>query len=175
MIQSATIPGLGLPWPESWKALMRHYITRKAASKAIGISPSGADYYCSGKSKPRLPRVRQAFLDYGWTTYELPVVAPRAQEKYTPTDEDKARHALCRLIWRRNPQMHWAERFVYAVVESAKADIEDPTLLLRGYGGRKERRTALLDDIYGQDEPPVPDTEPWVPEAILEIEAEKKL
>lgn len=67
------IPGKGLYWPYSWRALMEHYNNDwHAVADAVGITRDDVKAYETCNSHPRNRATRRKFLQFGWGCMELP-------------------------------------------------------------------------------------------------------
>ena len=67
------VAGIGLPWPESFKALASAYRNNAPAmSEALRICVSSIYEYMRGASSPRSRKTRARFIAIGWTRNELP-------------------------------------------------------------------------------------------------------
>ena len=72
MIANAVI-GLGLPWPESARAISEYCAGSYAAMEELtGINRKTMRDYLVRGSSPTNYATRQRFIRYGWTTHELP-------------------------------------------------------------------------------------------------------
>ena len=134
------IPGLGLPWPDSWKALLTAFPTIKACAKALNIKYDTAQNFLQRGSKPKCNATRSKFLNFGWTEAELPLLATRNYNKedyWSP--EDKARVRLFQIIHKHNPQKHWTHRFWDAMIKSSEAEIVNPEALTEWNDSRKNK------------------------------------
>jgi len=135
---AANIPGKGLPWPDSFNALLLHYGQLKCAAAALKIAASSASKYKNG-AWPRKTQAREAFYRFGWTDAELPESHWFPNK---PTPEADARYAIFRFRYER---IHYAVkdttvRFGLALAESATWPIKDRAALekwaARGKGGK---------------------------------------
>lgn len=139
MIREGNIPGLGLKWPASWQASVAFHGSSRAAGRAVGIGMETARRYTKGIYEPLAASVRKKFKAHGWSDTELPPMADY-RRAHRATVEAKARFALFQMIWRRNPHMNSTDRFVHAIVESAKPPVIDHAALTEWMAGREKKR-----------------------------------
>ena len=81
-----SVPGQGLPWPESVQAMVRSYGSPTEAAKVVGIRRRQLARYVQGTSIPYSDRVRQQFFAFGWSQFELPDRSRSGRRRVSDTD-----------------------------------------------------------------------------------------
>ena len=101
---SDSIPGKGLPWPDSILAIRDHVGGNAlAAERLLGISHNQMRRYWRGTASPTSDKTRLRLMEFGWTDAELPTekgCVPERADMYdlpmytfmsAPTDKKLAR------------------------------------------------------------------------------------
>ena len=73
-------PGTGHQWPRSIEEAVRIIGSEKAAAKHFDYTPWAIRNMLAHRMFPVLPKQQERFFRRGWTTYELPLQEPTAQE-----------------------------------------------------------------------------------------------
>ena len=82
----ASIPGKGLPWPQSLNALMAAYGgVAKYVMDATGVDVGTLRLWRRG-AKPRYQGTRAKMIEFGWTEAELPALPKRKKAPAPATD-----------------------------------------------------------------------------------------
>ena len=146
MVRKTEVPGKGLPWPDSIRAVISAYGTLQKASRRLGVSVSALGTWARDEKHPS-PAIRKRLAAFWRSDDELP--DPSQVPKYAGGDcwgawtpADYARLAMFRARYRAAGEFDTdpTVRFARAIIESA-VDIKRPDLL--------EKWVAMKDATKG--------------------------